>query len=109
MVVGGHGDNVGAIQHVNIVPAPEWLPEDGHRLPGRQVEEDGVGGVPRNGTCCGGLKSPPRVVHVVKEPPVDVNVEGTVGLCNPGGSVGTGVFPRKVPNRSFRKIAYLGW
>ena len=87
----------------------KWLPKDGHRLPGRQVAEDVVGGGPRNGTCCGGLKSPPRVVHVVKEPPVDVDVEGAVGLCNPGRSIGASEFPGEVPNRSFRKIADLGW
>ena len=109
MVVGGHRDNVGAIQQVSIVPTPKWLPKDGHRLPGRQVEEDGVRGVPRDGTRGGGLKSPPRVLHVVHEPPVDVNVEGAVRLCDPGGSVGAGVFPGKVPNRSFGEIAYLGW
>ena len=91
------------------MPAPKWLPKDGDRLSGWQVEEDGVGGVPCDGTRSSGLESSPWVAHVVKEPPVDVDVEGAVGLCNPGRSIGASEFPGEVPNRSFRKIADLGW
>ena len=67
-----------------------------------------MAGVPCDGSCGSGLKPPPWVSYVVKEPPVDVDVEGAVGLCNQGRSDGASEFPRELPNGSFRKIADLG-
>ena len=67
-----------------------------------------MAGDPCDGTCGSGLEPPPWVPYVVKEPPVDVDVEAEVGLCHPCRSVGASEFPRKLPNGSFRKVVDLG-
>ena len=67
-----------------------------------------MAGVPCDGSCGSGLKPAPWVTYVVKEPPVDVDVEAEVGLCHPGRSVGASELPRELPNGPFRKVVDLG-
>ena len=59
--MGGDRNNVGALEHAGVMPAPEWLTQDGDRLSGWYVEEDGVAGAPYDVSCGSGLEAPPRV------------------------------------------------